>query len=183
MTESLKDRRYRRTQKQLEAALIILLKDKSINEISVRELSELADINRATFYLHYKTPNELLTYMENKLFDIIFISYHNHNLENPAAFFLSLYQTLYENAELSKVLLTPNRGSLFWDMASQKIKNEYLSLWANKLHGLSTNAVDYFATFIVDGYLAVIKTWLLNGMKESPEEMVQLTTQFEYTVK
>ncbi|WP_207706266.1 TetR/AcrR family transcriptional regulator [Clostridium sp. HBUAS56017] len=59
----MKDRRYRRTQNQLKKAIIELLKVKNINQISVRELSEMADINRATFYLHYKTPYDLLMHL------------------------------------------------------------------------------------------------------------------------
>ena len=54
------DRRVRKTRESLITALITLLEKKNINEISVRELSELADINRGTFYLHYKDPYDML---------------------------------------------------------------------------------------------------------------------------
>lgn len=66
MKEPIKDRRYIRTQNQLKEALIKLLKTKNINQISVRELSSLADINRATFYLHYKTPYDFLMHLEEE---------------------------------------------------------------------------------------------------------------------
>lgn len=47
------DRRVRRTRTLLTRGLIQLMKEKDIKEISVKELSDLADINRGTFYLHY----------------------------------------------------------------------------------------------------------------------------------
>jgi AcrR family transcriptional regulator len=46
------DRRVRKTRTMLRLCLARLLKEKKIQEISVKEISEMADINRGTFYLH-----------------------------------------------------------------------------------------------------------------------------------
>lgn len=43
------DRRIRRTRKQLRECLVTLLKQKKVQDITVRELTELADLNRGTF--------------------------------------------------------------------------------------------------------------------------------------
>lgn len=47
------DRRARRTRNLLAQALMSLLREKPIKDITVRELTERADVNRATFYAHY----------------------------------------------------------------------------------------------------------------------------------
>lgn len=182
MNNQIKDRRYRRTQRQLTTALIELLRSKNINQISVRELSELADINRATFYLHYKTPYNLLMHLEDKLFDIIFISYKNHNILDQYDFLFSLYNCISDNNQLLTVLLNPNTGSTFWDRLSNAIKKQYTFLWSSHLKFLTKNELNYYSAFIIDGYISVIKTWILNGMQESPEEMVKLSKNFEYTI-
>lgn len=54
MKEEILDRRVRKTRRQLKECLTRLLKGKKIQDITVRELAEMADINRGTFYLHYK---------------------------------------------------------------------------------------------------------------------------------
>ena len=54
------DRRVKKTKKQLRLALMHLMTQKSAKSISVRELAEQADINRSTFYIHYKDVNDLL---------------------------------------------------------------------------------------------------------------------------
>ena len=54
MEEKVVDRRVRKTKRQLRLALMKLMADKSIKDISVRELAAIADINRGTFYIHYK---------------------------------------------------------------------------------------------------------------------------------
>ena len=54
------DRRVRKTKKQLRQALTSLMMEKSVSEIPEREIAELADVNRGTFYAHYKDVNDLL---------------------------------------------------------------------------------------------------------------------------
>ena len=62
------DRRIRRTRALLRQGLIQLMDTKDIKDISVKELSDLADINRGTFYLHYNDIYDMLGKMEDELF-------------------------------------------------------------------------------------------------------------------
>ena len=61
------DRRVKKTKKQLRLALMHLMTQKSAKSISVRELAEQADINRSTFYIHYKDVNDLLLHLEDEM--------------------------------------------------------------------------------------------------------------------
>ena len=64
-----KDRRVRKTKTQLKAGLAGLLKEKGINEITVTELTEQVDINRSTFYLHYRDIYDMMEKIENELIE------------------------------------------------------------------------------------------------------------------
>ena len=44
-----------------------LMTQKSAKSISVRELAEQADINRSTFYIHYRDVNDLLLHLEDEM--------------------------------------------------------------------------------------------------------------------
>ena len=66
-TEKKEDRRVRRTKKLLTQALTQLLQEKQINEITVKELTDLADMNRGTFYLYYKDMFDMLEKIEECL--------------------------------------------------------------------------------------------------------------------
>ena len=68
MAEKAVDSRVRRTKRLLKQGLTELMAQKSIKKITVRELSELVDINRGTFYLHYKDIYDLVEQIENELF-------------------------------------------------------------------------------------------------------------------
>lgn len=73
-----RDRRIRRTRRQIRRALAQLMQQKSASEITVKELVDLADINRSTFYLHYNDIFDLLAAVEQELFDEIYAAVHIH---------------------------------------------------------------------------------------------------------
>ncbi len=62
------DKRVKRTKKALRDALFNLLEDKTINQITVTELTTLADVNRATFYFYYKDLNDMLQQIQEEAF-------------------------------------------------------------------------------------------------------------------
>ena len=54
------DRRIQRTRQSLRTALLTLIKEKGYDAISIEEITERANVGRATFYLHYKDKEDLL---------------------------------------------------------------------------------------------------------------------------
>lgn len=67
MAENTTDRRVRKTRGQLRQGLVRLMREKSIQDITVKELCEECDINRGTFYLHYTDVYQLLHSIEDEL--------------------------------------------------------------------------------------------------------------------
>lgn len=62
MSKKKEDRRVKFTKMFLKESLIDLLEEKSIFKITIKEICEKADINRATFYAHYSDQYNLLEY-------------------------------------------------------------------------------------------------------------------------
>ena len=50
------DTRIKVTKSMFHHALLDILQEKPIDQISVKELVEAAELNRSTFYLHYSSP-------------------------------------------------------------------------------------------------------------------------------
>lgn len=63
------DRRVRKTKSQLRAGLAQLMREKSIREITVKELVDKVDINRSTFYLHYSDIPGMLKEIEDEILE------------------------------------------------------------------------------------------------------------------
>lgn len=67
--ESMTDRRIRKTQHALQEAFIQLIMEKELNQITVKELCARADINKSTFYLHYRDIYDLASSLKSRLLD------------------------------------------------------------------------------------------------------------------
>lgn len=67
MEKETTDKRAEKTKANILQAFIALSKEKEINEISIRELTEAAHIHRNTFYLHYTDLYSVLSEMEKTM--------------------------------------------------------------------------------------------------------------------
>ena len=62
MAEKEENRRVKYTKRVIKEALIELMANRQVGEISVKKLCEQADVNRSTFYAHYGNPMDCLLY-------------------------------------------------------------------------------------------------------------------------
>ena len=69
MAKNSDDRRARRSRRLLKESLLVLMKRKEFSQISVRDVTDEADMNRGTFYLHYSGTAELLQSVEEELLE------------------------------------------------------------------------------------------------------------------
>lgn len=60
------DSRTLKTKAALRKALIICMKEKPLKEIQVKEICQYADLDRTTFYRHYKGIGDLLAELEEE---------------------------------------------------------------------------------------------------------------------
>ena len=101
------DRRVRRTKKLLTQALTQLLQQKQVNEITVKELTDLADMNRGTFYLYYKDIFDMLEKIEDELFEnlngIIDLPENTEVSEQARPLLRDLFTFIEDNQEMCRV--------------------------------------------------------------------------------
>ena len=177
-----KDKRVIRTKALLIRSLSALMKQKNIKDITVKELCEYADINRGTFYLHYKDIYDMLDSIEQELsekFLQIFQKYNSETNEDfPYPLFLEIFKLVDDNAELFRVLIGPN-GDISFIMKIFKLYNIHcLQSEFNKLSPqFSMNQV-YYSNFILYGCVGLIEQWL---SRDSPEKMAELITKLVST--
>lgn len=180
-----KDKRVIRTKALLIRSLSALMKQKNIKDITVKELCEYADINRGTFYLHYKDIYDMLDSIEQELSDKFLQIFQKYNSETnedfPYPLFLEIFKLVDDNAELFRVLIEPN-GDISFIMKIFKLYNIHcLQSEFNKLSPqFSMNQV-YYSNFILYGCVGLIEQWLSRDTKESPEKMAELITKLVST--
>ena len=174
-TEKL-DRRVRKTRALLTQGLIQLLREKDIRDISVKELSDLVDINRGTFYLHYSDIYDMVNKIEDDLFAqfaaVLRKDLSETNLLNAHdQILLDIFKVLNENREITRVLIGPHGDLTFVNRMKDMVKNQLETLFQEKL---KEPGFEYLFAFIVSGYVGVFETWLDSDNPLSEEYISQL---------
>ena len=172
------DRRVIKTRRQLKKGLAALMKEKSVNQITVKELVEEVDINRSTFYLHFKDIQDLLREIEENMEAQIKRAIEEHPIvsgnENAFYFIEDMFRVLDEEREISKALIGPN-GDMGFIHRIERIFKENSRGTLEKMFPGKKEDLKYFYAFCLSGCLGLVKVWLNEGEEKSPEEMAQMT--------
>lgn len=172
------DRRIRKTKLALKEGLLELMAEKNLNEISVRELTEKVDLNRGTFYLHYKDIFDLLEQIEEETFTEfrkIVDSYPHGSLNgNPFPLLKDIFTFLENNTALTRVMLGPTGDPAFVNRLKGLIWESCFEHWQFPLNKNKTKELEYFYSYTLGGCIGIIETWLENELRETPDEMAVL---------
>ena len=164
MEQSSTDRRVRKTKKQLRLALMELLAEKSAKSISVRELAERADINRGTFYIHYRDVGDLLQRLEDEMADRLTALCKEHKPEDSTGeqfpFLRDLYRFILDNADLCRVLLGPNGDIAYTNRICCILRDYFLYDFLSQFYPGDRQRLNHFCSFIVSGNLNLALSWL-----------------------
>lgn len=177
MTDKKLDRRVRKTRALLLQGLIQLMEEKDIKDISVKELADLADINRGTFYLHYNDVFDMLEKIEEELF-LEFNEILNRNLKEdfivntPNAILLDLFTFLARNRDLARVMIGPHGDLAFVNHLKSLVRDRLAHLFAASKN--NNQYYEYIYAYIVAGCIGVIESWLADSQPCPPEEVAAL---------
>ena len=180
MAEELKkeDRRVRRTKKLLTQALTELLQKKQVNEITVKELTDLADMNRGTFYMYYRDIFDMLEKIEDELFQKLDVIAQSHEHGDPTQqvkpILLDLFRFIEENQEMCRVLLSPNGDMNFLHRLYEAIRERGLEIWKDQMGSLGEKEFDYRYSFVIFGCAGMIRAWVNRNCQETDMQMAEL---------
>ncbi len=176
------NRRIIYTKKIIQQSLIDLLKTKKIHEITVTDICKKSDINRGTFYNHYKDAYDLLQSLEDEFFNQILEYIESTPIEAyKDVLLLKVTELIKENKELCKILFKKHMESNLMNriiyLANQaEIDKLINSPKVNPIY------IDYFIKYSVGGIFSVIKSWLDNDLKESPQEIVNIINEINHYI-
>ncbi|WP_165056622.1 MULTISPECIES: TetR/AcrR family transcriptional regulator [unclassified Adlercreutzia] len=171
------DRRVKRTRQALRKSLIRLLRVKPLAAITTSELCRAADVNRNTFYAHYKSPLNLFEEIQEESFEEVQRSMRNVGSSSLFEVTCEILRVTKENRELSLVLsLEPG---ILGDMA-QKLWNlsreSWLREWGGENTGVPESKMERTFTYAASGYVAVQIAWIRSGMREDIEDVARSIT-------
>ncbi|MDE6727985.1 MAG: TetR/AcrR family transcriptional regulator [Oscillospiraceae bacterium] len=118
------DLRVQKTRGSIINAFLQLRAKKPLERITVKELADLAKINKATFYLHYKDIYDLSEQLENELFQSVFnsITHPNSVLSEPKLFTRELVEGFVANQSLIDIIFGDGRRNILADKFEREIR-------------------------------------------------------------
>jgi AcrR family transcriptional regulator len=198
------DRRIRRTCERLGSALVALIQERPIDEVTVQEVLNRASVGRSTFYLHYRDKDDLLlSQLENFLETMstaLSIRKEESHRVVPVA---ELFEHIGSQKKLYRALADSGRLNDFFDLAQgyfargieQRLtESKPLSTLppSNFLpskrrpsnlppSNLPQREVGARASALAGSLLSLLRWWLDRGTKESPRAMDELFHRMVWT--
>ena len=176
----MEDLRVKRTKSNIENAMMQLIDEKGFSNVRMTEIAERAMVNRNTIYLHYESKEEIVISLVDEAFKN---SWNDMNIEelvkqkstrkNLSAVYTKLFNTLGENLELYRMVLTDASLSGLLDKRILKIRNSFVKT----LKPTMRNQIGI--EYLVQGIYGVIKKWIIYDTG-TIEENVKILTEFTF---
>ena len=164
---------YQETELRLRQELLGFLEREQ--EPTVGQLCEAAQINRSTFYRHYRDIPDLMEQTEKEIQKGLFRSVGSHGdflelLESSSDALESLISYIGENRHFYRVYLKKNGDAA--------LKDGYQLFWEKQIQPLflahrveSEARMRYYFAYAKSGFETVLRMWLEGGCRESPREL------------
>lgn len=157
-----KDRRTKKTLFAIKLAFLELLQEKSLEEISISELAEKADVNRKTFYNHFDSVEKVARVVEENFSSYIMsLLPEKITIQNT----IEIYNFLHKINEIwleHKDLMMRNMNLLQSEIMRQHMAEQiepYIEKCL-KIYQVSESIIPYISAYILHGLTAIYLQWL-----------------------
>ena len=172
-----RNRRVRITMQAIRDALFELLKHTPIERITVSSICRLADINRSTFYVHYRDAFDLLGRIEEEFFETIAQTLSATKVVLPSVEVLApLYTVVLDNRDLCEAVFRRQGNRDFLQRIGYIQRETTLSSWTDKAVDFDQDLVHYLYAFSSYVNIGILEQWILGGFRETPKELARIVT-------
>ena len=170
------NRRTIKTRNALKNVLVDLLQTRSLQRISIREITEMADISRGTFYLHFTDIFDLYQAIEKEVVDgvtaIVDAKAPVRDDDGLETMLSAIFEYLSDHMRECEALLRTDSAS-FLSQVFERNKPNTKETWET-LFGTDEHARAYSYVFISHGFAGMLKHWMAFGKLETPRQIANI---------
>jgi AcrR family transcriptional regulator len=187
LTATTEDRRITRSKRLLKQAYLALLEQRGLDGFGVGELTQRADLNRGTFYAHYKDMPDLLRSYEDEIIEALLPFTERMRRVTlgellkaatqgtPPQVAVELFDMLREHGRFLRVLLGPAGDAAFAMRLRDLVCAQVVRAVLNKKYQESKDPlVEYYIAYYTAANLGLMQRWLERGMQESSAQMARI---------
>lgn len=179
MTQTNANRRTQRTRRKLKDMLILLLQTRELEKISIRELAELSDISRGTFYLHYADIFALYQAVEDEVVDGITQAVNAAGPPQDGGDLEGMMVTVLEYLSLHldacEALLKVDSASFLAKVFARN-RQSGTETW-EAVFGSREHTQAYAYIFISYGFAGILRHWMAYGRRETPRQIAVIVNE------
>ena len=180
MVEQKPGRKALKTKKLIKNALVELLQNKNLKDITVQEVAQKADISRTTFYNYYYDVYDIYEQLEKEVLaelGILTLNFHDNPSKDYGDEF---FNYITQNPEVFKMIFSPdNTGELRYKVTAM-IEGVFRLIQTEKNEvEITDKELDYFSAFWSSGCIAVIQKWVQMDFSPSKDYIIRTLTDFE----
>ena len=172
------DSRVRRTKKLIRQGLVELARTKSVNKITVKELTDRVEINRGTFYLHYKDVYDLVESIENELYDsfnaVISSVTSEQVLKHPIEVCELFCNHFLEQFDAYSMLIGKNGDAQFAYKIGELFNERVLEIFENIFPNMNKEKYDFAYTYGKFGLIGLITCWFTKHPDWTPRQVAEM---------
>ena len=170
---NLSDRRCIKTRKAIKQVFIRLMTEKDINKITIKEIADEANINRKTFYSHYRDVNGVLDDIENDILEQLCGIIENLDIQkaiyDPYPIFKELTNIINNDFNFYKYLLQSTSHSRLLEKIKHVLKKRIVEILGTEIS--NKEMLPYAIEFALSGILSIYQEWLNSDRAYSLEEI------------
>ncbi len=171
------DVRVRRTHERLGSALVALIQEKSIDDVTVQEVLDRASVGRSTFYLHFRDKNDLLLSQLEKFLETMSTALSLRKERSHRVVPVEeMFAHIGGQNKIYRALADSGRLNDFFDLARGYFARgiEQRLVESGRLPKLPQRELGARAYALAGSLLSLLRWWLDRGAKESPHAMDEL---------
>ena len=160
------------TQQQLSEVLIQLITEKPYDKISIKDITERAEIDRTTFYLHFKDKDELFARTQRQIIDDLFAASVDSGKAYPRA--TIVFEHMAEHGDTYRSMLKIHGGTFFSIQLQDYLQDSIYPLLTeifSSEESFDEPELGLLVSFMVGSFRGIAQWWLEAGMPYTPEEM------------
>lgn len=168
------DRRVLRTKRAIKAAFARLLTEKDVNDITISDIADLADINRKTFYNYYAGIYEVIDEIEDEIAEnfetVLTDTDFKENLKNPYMLFEKLTEIINTDMDFFGYMLSMNANVSLSTKIVEILKTRAKTIIMSYLDE-DEHRIDLMLEFMISGLMAVYKSWFNSDRRDNIEDL------------
>ena len=171
------DLRIIKTRRTIRNALVDLMSEKELSAVTISELSARAEINRKTFYRHYRTIRDVVAELENEILSEFseIIKNGNDSLLNIGAVFRDISALVERRRDFFVRLMTYNHD-LFNNGKIKAMLRKTLSVSLRKAGAaMGEQSIKAVSEFLISGVLALYADWFDNNCEGSLDFITEIS--------